>query len=98
MLLARCESWSVSQCEFTKPVPLLILFSTSYGFVFFKNGQWIDVVIDDILAVKVAPWDKLNPSEKAIYHDNRDGYNNIARRGSKILSFAAAVEEGVTLL
>ncbi|KAF8604400.1 cysteine proteinase [Ceratobasidium sp. AG-I] len=68
-----------------------------YGFVFFKNGQWIDVIIDDILAVKVAPWDRLNSSEKAIYHDNREGYNKIARKGSKILSFAAAVEEGVTL-
>lgn len=56
------------------------------------------MVIDDILAVKVAPWDQLNSSEKAIYHDNRDNYNSVARKGSKILSFAAAVEEGVTLL
>ncbi|CAE6445197.1 unnamed protein product [Rhizoctonia solani] len=67
-----------------------------YGFIFFRDGVWVDVIIDDLLFVSVPKYDKLSPEERNLYHGDRDKYNSIARKGGKILYFAKGGTENET--
>lgn len=67
-----------------------------YGFVFFKNDRWVDVIIDDQLFTQIPKFEELSDGEKALYHDDKANYNRIARKGGKTLHFARSGMTGET--
>ncbi|KAG8851780.1 hypothetical protein FRC20_001664 [Serendipita sp. 405] len=67
-----------------------------YGFIFFRDGMWQDVVIDDQLCVTTSPYDEAEYDKKSIYHYDRELYDSIARRGRRILYFGRSREENET--
>ncbi|KIK02387.1 hypothetical protein K443DRAFT_677628 [Laccaria amethystina LaAM-08-1] len=67
-----------------------------YGFVFFKNDRWVDVIIDDQLFTQIPKFEELSEGEKALYHDDKANYNRIARKGGKTLHFARSGVTGET--
>ncbi|KAG8985731.1 hypothetical protein FRB90_004487 [Tulasnella sp. 427] len=67
-----------------------------YGFIFWRDSGWVDVVIDDYLCTKVPPWETLSGRERMLYHGSREKYNKSARRGSQNLLFARAASENET--
>ncbi|KAG8728397.1 hypothetical protein FRC11_011156, partial [Ceratobasidium sp. 423] len=67
-----------------------------YGFIFFRDGVWVDVIIDDLLFTSVPKYDQLSPAERNLYHSDRDKYNNSARKGGKALYFAKGGTENET--
>ncbi|KAF9499309.1 cysteine proteinase [Pleurotus eryngii] len=67
-----------------------------YGFVFFRDSYWVPVVIDDMLYTSIPKFEELNRSEKHLYHNSRDNYNKLARKGNKTLYFAKSGTEGET--
>ncbi|KAG8992345.1 hypothetical protein FRB90_001040 [Tulasnella sp. 427] len=69
-----------------------------YGFVFWRDCAWVEVIIDDLLYTRVPPWETLSPREKAIYQDNKDLYSRTARKGGKNLLFARSATENETWL
>lgn len=69
-----------------------------YGFVFWRDCAWVEIIIDDLLFTKVPPWETLKPREKAIYQDNKDLYSRTARKGGKNLLFARSATENETWL
>ncbi|KAH9479920.1 Calpain-9 [Psilocybe cubensis] len=67
-----------------------------YGFIFFKNSQWVNVVIDDQLFWSLPKFEGLSQEEKSLYHDDKDLYNSLARKGGKGLYFARSGTSGET--
>ncbi|KIM33740.1 hypothetical protein M408DRAFT_325348 [Serendipita vermifera MAFF 305830] len=67
-----------------------------YGFIFFRDAVWVDVIIDDQLFVEVPKYESLTPDEQKLYHHDPDLYYSVARKGSKILYFASSRTEGET--
>ncbi|KAF4570105.1 hypothetical protein EYR40_009090 [Pleurotus pulmonarius] len=67
-----------------------------YGFVFFRDSYWVPVVIDDMLYTSIPKFEELNKSERHLYHNSRDIYNRLARKGNKTLYFAKSGTEGET--
>ncbi|KAH7337137.1 hypothetical protein B0J17DRAFT_600095 [Rhizoctonia solani] len=67
-----------------------------YGFIFFRDGVWVDVIIDDLLYISVPKYDKLSPDERNLYHGEREKYNSTARKGGKALYFARGGTENET--
>ncbi|KAG8958941.1 hypothetical protein FRC03_008689 [Tulasnella sp. 419] len=67
-----------------------------YGFIFWRDSGWVDVIIDDLLFTKSPKWEHLTPREQMLYHMDRDRYNHSSRKGSKILYFARSQTENET--
>ncbi|KAJ8509380.1 hypothetical protein ONZ45_g8446 [Pleurotus djamor] len=67
-----------------------------YGFVFFRDSYWVSVIIDDMLFTSIPKFEELNRAEQHLYHNNKDDYNKLARRGNKTLYFAKSGTEGET--
>ncbi|EDR03798.1 uncharacterized protein LACBIDRAFT_306873 [Laccaria bicolor S238N-H82] len=67
-----------------------------YGFVFFKNDRWIDVVIDDQLFTQIPKFEELSHHAKLLYHYDKSKYNRMARKGGKTLHFARSGMTGET--
>ncbi|KAJ3475010.1 hypothetical protein NLI96_g12118 [Meripilus lineatus] len=67
-----------------------------YGFIFFRDGKWVDVVIDDLLFISNPKFAELKTEEQRLYHGNPDLYNSTARKGCKALYFARSRTEGET--
>ncbi|KAF5362355.1 hypothetical protein D9756_002799 [Leucocoprinus leucothites] len=67
-----------------------------YGFVFFKNGSWVSVIIDDLLFVKVPKFEELSSAEQLLFHNDKKKYNKTARKGGKNLYFARSGTENET--
>ncbi|CAE6412265.1 unnamed protein product [Rhizoctonia solani] len=59
-----------------------------YGFIFFRDGVWVDVIIDDLLYTSVPKYDQLSQDERNLYHNDREKFNSNARKGGKSLYFA----------
>ncbi|PVF93386.1 cysteine proteinase [Serendipita vermifera] len=74
----------------------LAALSTVYGFIFFRDGLWQEVIIDDQLFVSAVPWGDLDLVAQARYKRDPDIYDSIARRGSKVLYFAKSLNENET--
>lgn len=64
-----------------------------YAFIFFRDGLWQEVIIDDQLFVSTASYDELSFEEAKVYHFDRDLYNSIARKGRKILCFGRGLTD-----
>ncbi|KAG8989285.1 hypothetical protein FRB90_002328, partial [Tulasnella sp. 427] len=67
-----------------------------YGFIFWRDSGWVDVIIDDYLCTKLPPWESLTGREQMIYHNSREKYNKSARRGSQNLLFARSASDNET--
>ncbi|KAF8716548.1 Cysteine proteinase, partial [Rhizoctonia solani] len=67
-----------------------------YGFIFFRDSTWVDVIIDDLLYTSLPKYDQLSSPERNLYHFDRDKYNSAARKGGKGLYFAKGGTENET--
>ncbi|KAJ7029686.1 hypothetical protein C8F04DRAFT_1187536 [Mycena alexandri] len=67
-----------------------------YGFVFFRDMQWVSVVIDDLLYTSIPKYEELSSAEQQLYHNDKEMYNSAARKGTKTLYFARSGTEGET--
>ncbi|KIJ30715.1 hypothetical protein M422DRAFT_186752 [Sphaerobolus stellatus SS14] len=67
-----------------------------YGFIFCRDGEWVDVIIDDQLYTTVPKWEALPPATQNLYHKDKDLYDRVARKGSKTLYFASSSQENET--
>ncbi|KAG8882798.1 hypothetical protein FRB97_007732 [Tulasnella sp. 331] len=67
-----------------------------YGFIFYRDGGWVDVIIDDLLFTKVPRWEALSTREQMLYHSNKSRYDKTARKGSKNLYFAKSRTDNET--
>ncbi|KAF8597838.1 cysteine proteinase [Ceratobasidium sp. AG-I] len=67
-----------------------------YGFIFYRNSGWVDVIIDDLLYTNVPKYEELSVTEKRIYHNDKEQFNLRARKGGKSLYFAKSTTENET--
>ncbi|KAG7093328.1 hypothetical protein E1B28_007008 [Marasmius oreades] len=67
-----------------------------YGFVFFRDGSWVNVIIDDFLFTRIPKFEELSFAEQQIYHHNKEKYNEEARKSGKGLYFAQSGTDGET--
>ncbi|KAJ3822490.1 hypothetical protein F5880DRAFT_668451 [Lentinula raphanica] len=67
-----------------------------YGFIFFRDGSWVTVIIDDFLYTSIPKYEELSYAEKTLYHDDKEVYNATARKGGKGLYFARSGTPGET--
>ncbi|KDQ53933.1 hypothetical protein JAAARDRAFT_38908 [Jaapia argillacea MUCL 33604] len=67
-----------------------------YGFIFYRDAGWQEVIIDDLLCLSVPQYEKLDGSAKNLYKQDKDVYNETARKGSKSLYFAKSGTENET--
>ncbi|CAE6446482.1 unnamed protein product [Rhizoctonia solani] len=67
-----------------------------YGFIFYRDSGWHDVIIDDYLFTKVPKWECITGREQMLYHRSKDRYNATARKGGRTLLFASCGEEEET--
>ncbi|KAG6865595.1 hypothetical protein C0991_001144, partial [Blastosporella zonata] len=67
-----------------------------YGFIFFRDNRWVNVVVDDLLYTSVPKYEELTITEKELYHEDKVQYNSSARKGGKTLYFAKSGATGET--
>ncbi|KAF8704580.1 Cysteine proteinase, partial [Rhizoctonia solani] len=67
-----------------------------YGFIFYRDSGWHEVIIDDYLFTKVPKWECITGREQMLYHRSKDKYNSTARKGGRTLLFASCGEEEET--
>ncbi|TFK38213.1 hypothetical protein BDQ12DRAFT_735790 [Crucibulum laeve] len=67
-----------------------------YGFIFFKDDHWVNVVVDDLLFTRTPKYEELSSTEQELYHYNKENYNKSARKGGESLYFAKSGTEGET--
>ena len=56
----------------------------------------VDVIIDDQLFMNVPRWEALTDEQKKLYHNDRDQYEKIGRKGGSALYFARGDDENET--
>ncbi|KAG8951564.1 hypothetical protein FRC04_005850 [Tulasnella sp. 424] len=52
-----------------------------YGFIFWRDSGWAEVIIDDLLCTKIPPWNHLSTTDRAMFRNDKWTYNNRARQG-----------------
>ncbi|ELU40213.1 calpain [Rhizoctonia solani AG-1 IA] len=67
-----------------------------YGFVFYRDSGWIDVVIDDLLYTRIPKYEELWEDQKDLYHGDRERFEARARIGGKTLYFSRSKTENET--
>lgn len=67
-----------------------------YGFIFCADGDWRDVIVDDQLFITAPRWESLDAKQQGLYHNDRDKYETVGRKGSSILYFAKGKSENET--
>ncbi|KAK0497318.1 hypothetical protein EDD18DRAFT_149737 [Armillaria luteobubalina] len=67
-----------------------------YGFIFFRDNKWVDVIIDDLVCTSIPKFEELSGAEKQLYHNDKALYNRSSRRGSATLYFASSGTDGET--
>ncbi|KAG6853132.1 hypothetical protein C0991_006655 [Blastosporella zonata] len=67
-----------------------------YGFIFFRDANWVVVIIDDFLYTAVPKFEELTDEERKLYHNNKTVYDDTARRHGKNLHFAKSAATGET--
>ncbi|KZT25338.1 cysteine proteinase [Neolentinus lepideus HHB14362 ss-1] len=65
-----------------------------YGFIFYRDCGWVDIVVDDLLFVHSTQYENLPDEEKKRFRKDKRQYNQMARSGSKALYFASSRTEG----
>ncbi|KAJ2930744.1 hypothetical protein H1R20_g6338, partial [Candolleomyces eurysporus] len=59
-----------------------------YGFIFYGDKGWSSVIVDDMLYTKIPKFEELDRESKAVYHEDKQKYENIARKNGASLLFA----------
>jgi len=67
-----------------------------YGFIFYQDDGWASVIIDDLLLTDIPKWETLMGFQQALYHEDKEQYMAIARKGGNSLTFARAGAEQET--
>ncbi|KAG8856930.1 hypothetical protein FRB96_006193 [Tulasnella sp. 330] len=67
-----------------------------YGFLFWRDSGWVDVIIDDLLYTCVPRWEALSTREQMIYQGDKARYDSTARKGSKNIYFAKSLTTNET--
>ncbi|KAK7052859.1 hypothetical protein VNI00_004178 [Paramarasmius palmivorus] len=67
-----------------------------YGFIFFRDSGWVTVIVDDMVFTSIPKFEELSAQEKQLYHNDKNLYNNSARKNGKGLYFAKSGTEGET--
>ncbi|EIN13517.1 cysteine proteinase [Punctularia strigosozonata HHB-11173 SS5] len=67
-----------------------------YGFIFYRDCGWSEVIIDDQLFTRIPKYEELKPSEQKLYKNDKDLYNSTARLGSKALYFSSCGSDNET--
>ncbi|KAK7018381.1 calpain catalytic domain-containing protein [Favolaschia claudopus] len=67
-----------------------------YGFVFWRDVQWVSVIIDDVLYTSVPKYEELSTAEKTLFQNDKDKYNASARKGTHTLYFSKSGKVGET--
>ncbi|KAL2826103.1 hypothetical protein BDW59DRAFT_161229 [Aspergillus cavernicola] len=73
-----------------------------YGFVFYRDGDWQQCIVDDKLYLRAADYDE-SVDERPIWddinrNDTEEEYRNVWQTGSRALYFAQCVDENETWL
>ncbi|CAE6502868.1 unnamed protein product [Rhizoctonia solani] len=69
-----------------------------YGFVFYRDSGWVDVIIDDLLYTRIPKYEELWGDQQNLYHDDKEKYEARARIGGKTLYFSRSKTENETWL
>ncbi|KAH7322206.1 hypothetical protein B0J17DRAFT_772780 [Rhizoctonia solani] len=69
-----------------------------YGFVFYCDSGWVDVIIDDLLFTRFPRYEELLDHQKTLYHGEKDKYETGARVGGQTLLFARSKTQNETWL
>ncbi|KAF9480349.1 cysteine proteinase [Pholiota conissans] len=67
-----------------------------YGFVFFRDSHWVNVIVDDQLFCNTPKFEELKKQEQELYHDDKDLYNKLTRKSGKGLLYAKSGSAGET--
>ncbi|KJA14944.1 hypothetical protein HYPSUDRAFT_412380 [Hypholoma sublateritium FD-334 SS-4] len=67
-----------------------------YGFIFFRDSHWVNVIIDDQIFCNTPKFEELKKEEQELYHDDKEMYNNLTRQGGKGLVYAKSGSSGET--
>ncbi|KAF8522608.1 cysteine proteinase [Hysterangium stoloniferum] len=67
-----------------------------YGFIFCRDGEWVDVIIDDQLFTAVSKYEAISEEGKNLFHKDKDLFQRISRKGRKTLLFARSAQENET--
>ncbi|KAF8516230.1 cysteine proteinase [Gautieria morchelliformis] len=67
-----------------------------YGFIFCRDGEWTDVIIDDQLFTTVPKFAAASDENRNLYHNDKELYDKVARKGGKTLYFARSTQENET--
>ncbi|QRW14156.1 calpain family cysteine protease [Ceratobasidium sp. AG-Ba] len=67
-----------------------------YGFIFYRDAGWVDVIIDDLLYTSIPKYEELSRGEKNLYHNDKQKFNSGARKGGQSLFFAKSGTENET--
>ncbi|KAG8709774.1 hypothetical protein FRC08_018066, partial [Ceratobasidium sp. 394] len=67
-----------------------------YGFIFYRDSGWVDVIVDDLLYISIPKYEELSRPEKNLYHNDKDRFNSGARKGGQSLYFAKSGTENET--
>ncbi|KAF1325405.1 Calpain-like protein, partial [Globisporangium splendens] len=68
-----------------------------YGFIFFRDGDWISEVVDDQLFISHCDYDEAEPSMRAAFA-SEEAYICALQKGSKALHFAKCDDSNETWL
>ncbi|KAF6743622.1 hypothetical protein DFP72DRAFT_1079815 [Ephemerocybe angulata] len=61
-----------------------------YGFIFYQDQGWVGVIVDDLLFTNIPKYEHLDQATKQIYHEDKDRFEAIARKGGRLLTYAKA--------
>ncbi|KAK7052858.1 hypothetical protein VNI00_004177 [Paramarasmius palmivorus] len=67
-----------------------------YGFIFFRDLRWEVVIIDDFLYTTIPKFEELDASERELYHNDKQTYNNSIKKNGKSLYFGRSAKDGET--
>ncbi|KAJ7589467.1 cysteine proteinase [Mycena floridula] len=67
-----------------------------YGFIFFRDGKWVNVIIDDMLYTQIPKWDELDSVVQLMYKNEKAKYEAQARKGTKTLFFGKSGTDSET--
>ncbi|CAE6382076.1 unnamed protein product [Rhizoctonia solani] len=68
-----------------------------YGFVFYRDSGWVDIIIDDLLYTRIPKFEELYGLQD-LYHGDKDKFDAAARIGGKTLYFSKSKTENETWL
>ncbi|CAE6493790.1 unnamed protein product [Rhizoctonia solani] len=68
-----------------------------YGFLFYRDSGWVDIIIDDLLYTRIPKFEELWGGQE-LYHWDKEKFESSARVGGKTLFFSRSKTENETWL